>query len=140
MSAHRRRRLDGTVQACLGTLDNLRHPISHFIFLSQPASESERETAERNAQPATRGTVEMAAAKMVGEGRTGYWVGELNYSYSVDGDYYAGSLQMPAASEDKASEMAKRWRDRAVIVRYLPENPEKSVLVLEEQDADSQSA
>jgi hypothetical protein len=84
--------------------------------------------------PITFGNVEHAEPKMVGEGRTGYWVGELSYSYSVDGEYYAGVAQLPASSEDSAWASVKGWKDRRVRMRYLPSDPAKSVLVIDEQN------
>ena len=83
--------------------------------------------------PAAHGTVEHAAAKMVGEGRSGYWVGELSYSYSVDGEYFAGVAELPASSEETAWEAVKGWKDRKVTVRYMANSPGKSVLVIDEQ-------
>jgi hypothetical protein len=85
-----------------------------------------------------QGTVEHASPKhaspkMAGEGRTGYWIGELSYSYSVDGEYYAGVAQLPASSEDHASEVVRGWKDRKVQVRYMPRNRARSVLITNEQ-------
>jgi hypothetical protein len=42
--------------------------------------------------PYVYATVEHAEAKTIGEGKTAYWVGELAYSYIVDGEYYSGFL------------------------------------------------
>jgi Protein of unknown function (DUF3592) len=84
--------------------------------------------------PVTFGTVEHAEPKMVGEGRTGYWVGELSYSYSVDGEYYAGVAELSASSEDSAWDSVEGWKGRRIRVRYLPSDPAKSVLVIDEQD------
>jgi len=84
--------------------------------------------------PYTHGTVEHAEPKMVGEGRSGYWVGELAYSYSVGGEYYSGILQLPASSEDAAWDAVRGWKDRKVIVHYMPTAPSRSMLVMEEQD------
>jgi hypothetical protein len=97
-------------------------------------------SASRRAQtlasnwPIAQGTVEHASPKMVGEGRAGYWVGELSYSYSVDGDYHAGVAQLPASSEDNAYEAVRGWKDRKVQIRYEPGKPTRSILVLEEQE------
>ena len=83
--------------------------------------------------PVTQGTVEHAGATMAGEGRTGYWVGELSYSYSVDGEYYVGVTHLQASNEDAAYEAVRGWKDRKVRVHYMPSNPEHCVLVLDEQ-------
>lgn len=82
--------------------------------------------------PSADGTVEHASPKMVGEGRSGYWVGELSYSYSVAGDYYAGVAELPATGEESASRAVHGWKDRKVRVRYLPSDPARSVLIVDE--------
>lgn len=74
---------------------------------------------------------------MIGEGRTAYWVGELGYSYSVDGDYYSGFRYLPVSGGDQASRSVQGWKDRRVEVHYSPSNPAQSVLVIEEQDQPS---
>ena len=84
--------------------------------------------------PIAQGTVEHAGPKMVGEGRAGYWVGELSYSYSVNGDYHAGVAQLPATSEENAYEAIRGWKDHKVQIRYQPGNPARSVLVIGEQE------
>ena len=83
--------------------------------------------------PIAQGTIEHAGPKTIGEGRTAYWVGELSYSYSVDGEYYAGVAYLPASNEDDAYEATRGWKDRRVHVRVMPGKPERSVLVLKEQ-------
>lgn len=83
--------------------------------------------------PIAQGTIEHAAPKVIGEGRTAYWVGELSYSYSVNGEYYAGVAHLPAANEDAAYEATRGWKERKVQVRVMPGKPERSVLVLAEQ-------
>jgi hypothetical protein len=87
------------------------------------------------AWPTVQGTVEHATPKMEGEGRTGYWVGELSYSYSVDGEYYAGVAQLPARDEDAAYEAVRGWKDRKVSIRYALGRPSLSTLIFEEQSA-----
>jgi hypothetical protein len=83
--------------------------------------------------PIADGAVEHARPQMVGEGRSGYWVGELSYSYPVDGEYYAGVAQLPATSEETAWQAVSGWKDRRVRVRYMPGDPARSVLVVSEQ-------
>jgi hypothetical protein len=83
--------------------------------------------------PVALGTIEFAAPKMIGEGSNAYWVGELSYSYSVDGEYYAGVAHLPSSDEDDAYEAIRGWKHRKVHVRVMPAKPERSVLVLEEQ-------
>jgi hypothetical protein len=84
--------------------------------------------------PYAYGTVEHAEAKMIGDGKAAYWVGELAYSYTVDGEYYSGSHHLSAKGEDEAWEIVRGWKERRVTVHYLPARPSTSVLVMEEQD------
>jgi hypothetical protein len=79
--------------------------------------------------------VEHASPKMEREGRTGYWVGELSYSYSVDGEYYAGVAQLPARDEHAGHEAVRDWKDRKVSIRYAPGKLSLSTLIVEEQSA-----
>ena len=83
--------------------------------------------------PVVEGTIEHAGPKVMGEGHTAYWVGELSYSYSVDGEYYAGVAYLPASTEDVAYEATRKWRDRKVQIRVNPGKPEQSILELDEQ-------
>jgi len=84
--------------------------------------------------PYVYGTVEHAEPKMIGDGRTAHWIGELAFSYSVDGAYYSGFCPLPASGEDQAWNSVRGWKDRKVIVHYWPRNPSRSVLIVEEQD------
>jgi hypothetical protein len=74
---------------------------------------------------------------MIGEGRAAHWVGELSYSYSVDGNYFSGFYHSPASGEDRATRWVQGWKDRRVVVHYAPENPSQSVLIVEEQNQPS---
>ena len=87
--------------------------------------------------PYVYGTVEHEEPKMVGEGRTAHWVGELAYSYSVDGEYYSGFCYLPASGEDQALQSVQGWKNRRVIVHYGLTNPSHSAFVVDEQDQPS---
>ncbi len=82
--------------------------------------------------PCASGWVEWAAPKMVGEGRSAYWAGEITYSYSVSGEYYAGHFEFPSSGEDAAWKAVEGWKGRTVTIRYSPSDPSKSVLVVDE--------
>jgi Protein of unknown function (DUF3592) len=84
--------------------------------------------------PSASGWVEWAAPKMVGEGHTAYWAGEVTYSYSVRGEYYAGRFEFPASGEDAAWKAVEGWKGRSVVIRYSPSEPATSVLVVDEQN------
>jgi len=86
------------------------------------------------AWPTASGSIEWAAPEMLGDGESGQWVGKLTYSYSVRGEYYAGSFEFPASSESKAWGAVEGWKGRNVTVRYSPADPSKSVLVMAQQN------
>jgi len=62
--------------------------------------------------PYVYGTVEHAEPKMIGDGRTAHWIGELAFSYSVDGAYYSGFCHLPASGEDQAWNSVRGWRSQ----------------------------
>lgn len=61
------------------------------------------------------------------------WVGDLTYSYIVNGEYYSGFHRMRARSERRAEEKIAGWKGRMVVVRYCPDRPELSVLLKGDQ-------
>ena len=62
-----------------------------------------------------------------------FYTGEIGYSYSVDGSYYAGSLFRTFFREDSARRFVEELKDREVIVRYSPKRPRISRLLREDQ-------
>ena len=64
----------------------------------------------------------------------GGWVGELTYSYAVDGEYYSGFHHFWAASENDADSQVSGWKGQNVMIRYRPGNPSISKLRMEEQN------
>ena len=83
--------------------------------------------------PYVYGPVEHARPKLIGEGDSAYWVGELAYSYAVEGNYYSGFHDLPVRGEEQAWEAVDGWKDRRIIVHYLAGRPSVSALVIEEQ-------
>lgn len=61
------------------------------------------------------------------------WSVELTYSYVAAGEYYSGAYLLPPESEGEAAELAQRWKDRKLVVRYLPEDASKSVVLMKDQ-------
>jgi hypothetical protein len=62
------------------------------------------------------------------------WATDITYSYVVDGEYYSGFVSLPADDEAHAEGLALGWNDRAILVRYLPNSPTESTLLLEDQN------
>jgi hypothetical protein len=78
--------------------------------------------------PSTDGVVESAQPGFVTHGRSGYWVGELAYSYRADGEYYAGVYHLGASSEGEANAIVQGWKGRKVAVRYSPQDSSVSIM------------
>jgi hypothetical protein len=58
----------------------------------------------------------------------------LQYSYQVDGEYYAGYIILggPYTSHEDASAAARPWLGKKISVRYNPAQPHQSALLTED--------
>jgi hypothetical protein len=82
--------------------------------------------------PSVQGTVMWAKAR-IPAGNRGGWVGELTYSYVVEGEYYSGIHQLLARSERRAEELVEGWQGRSVVVRYSRRKSDNSLLLKDDQ-------
>lgn len=94
-----------------------------------------RDRMDRSAKswPQTSGRVEHTRATVVNNGNGDRLVGEVSYSYSANGDYYAGFLHFPARTEEQAERLAGAWKGLPLIVRYKANDPEVSHIIFDEQ-------
>jgi hypothetical protein len=83
--------------------------------------------------PIAQGTIEHVRARTLDQDEGKGWVGELAYSYSVNGEYFAGFHHFTARNESHANELIEGWKDRKVMVRYRMDQPGMSALLLDEQ-------
>jgi hypothetical protein len=91
--------------------------------------------------PRALGSVVGTQTKRSDEGSSwGNWSAELTYSYAVKGEYYSGVHLLPPESEDEATEVASRWRERNLVVRYSPSDISRSVVLVHDQTAGAISA
>ena len=74
-----------------------------------------------------------AKARTPNGDRSNRWVGELTYSYVVDGEYYSGFHHLNAFSERAAEELIEGWQGRSVMVRYSKRKPDISLLLKDDQ-------
>jgi hypothetical protein len=65
------------------------------------------------------------------------WQVELTFSYVANGEYYSGTSLLPPETEGEAAELARRWKDRKLLVRYFPEDASQSVVLMQDQAADT---
>ena len=79
--------------------------------------------------PQAEATVEFASvvrqARRRGSPR---FIGELAYSYSVQGCYYSGFCRRQFSTEKVAQEFVETFRGKTLPVRYKPDAPETSVM------------
>lgn len=56
------------------------------------------------------------------------WITAIEYSYQVNGEFYAGTYFLPSFYTDSgiASAEGKAWLGEKITIRYDPSNPEKS--------------
>jgi hypothetical protein len=63
-----------------------------------------------------------------------FWIAEVSYSYSVNGEYYSGEDKQRFATKRRAEEYARRFpREAVIFVRYNPGKPEVSLMRRDEQ-------
>jgi hypothetical protein len=87
--------------------------------------------------PMTNGTVEQRY--VAGEKRMA--IATIAYSYSVDGEYFAGFCEQAFPVEELAEKFIDRFpKDAKILVRYQPGKPSRSVLREEDQSLHSGSA
>lgn len=80
-----------------------------------------------------QGTVEFGNVE---ERHTRYknlYVGRLDYSYSVNGEYYSGFYEKIFVWESGANRFVDAMKKQAVFVRYKPNHPERSALLKDDQ-------
>jgi hypothetical protein len=85
--------------------------------------------------PSAQGTIISAQAQKSKGSYIGtwVWVGNLTYTYIVNGEYYSGFHRIRAHTERGAEEKVAGWKGRMVVVRYSPDKPDLSVLLKSDQ-------
>lgn len=62
------------------------------------------------------------------KGRTAAYVAELNYSYTIDGQYWSGQYVREFGGEDEAREFVRDLQGNPVDVAHNPHDPKRSTL------------
>jgi hypothetical protein len=110
-----------------------------IFWVARTLKKWRRRSLEREALdwPRTLGTVVGTQTKRSDEGDSGWniWSVELMYSYTATSEYYSGTHLLPPESEDEAAEVALRWKDQNLVVRYSPQDVSKSVVLMHDQTA-----
>ncbi len=78
--------------------------------------------------PLTKSVIEMVDVREVRRRKRRHYIGELAYSYSVQGEYYSGFCRCVFSSEKEARDFVETLRGEEIPVHYKPEAPEISLM------------
>ena len=89
----------------------------------------------RHAQswPSAQGTILSTQVQSSSDSPILPWAANITYTYVVNGEYYSGVHRIRTRSERRAEQKIAGWKDRMVVVRYSPDNPDLSVLLKSDQ-------
>ena len=62
-----------------------------------------------------------------------YYVARVDYSYSVNNEYYSGFFERVFLRENSADRFIRTLKDRMIFIRSHPDRPEKSALLQHDQ-------
>jgi Protein of unknown function (DUF3592) len=80
-----------------------------------------------------QGTVEFGSVEERHTRYKNFYIGRLDYSYSVNGEYYSGHLERTFVWEGSANKFVDGMKKQMVFVRYKPDRPERSALLRDDQ-------
>ena len=82
---------------------------------------------------ATQGRIEFGSVEERHARYLTYYVARLDYSYSVNNEYFSGYLEKVFIRESSADQFLAKMKGQVVIVRSNPRRPERSALLTEDQ-------
>lgn len=82
-----------------------------------------------------QGTVEFGSVEERSTRYKNLYIGRIDYSYSVNGEYYSGYLERVFIWEGSANRFVEGMKNQMVFVRYQLERPERSALLKQDQPA-----
>ena len=62
-----------------------------------------------------------------------YYVARIDYSYSVNNEYYSGYFERVFLRESSADKFVAGMKDQAIFVRSNPTRPERSAFLIQDQ-------
>jgi hypothetical protein len=83
--------------------------------------------------PTHQGTVEFGSVEERRVRHARYYIARIDYSYSVNGEYYSGSLMRAFFRERSADKFVDSLKGQMVFVRSHPNYPERSALLKQDQ-------
>ena len=81
----------------------------------------------------TQGPVEFGSVEERHIRYVTYYVARVDYSYSVNNDYYSGFFERVFLRESSADRFISTMKDRMIFIRSHPDCPEKSALLQHDQ-------
>jgi hypothetical protein len=88
-------------------------------------------TRKAQSWPSAQGTVISTSARLGQRGKR--WECALTYSYIANGEYYSGVHFIRARDENRADELASKWKGRSIMARYSPADHRISVVLNSDQ-------
>ena len=85
--------------------------------------------------PTCQGAVEFGSVEERHTRYKNFYIGRIDYSYSVNGEYYSGYLERTFVWEGSANKFVDGMKKQMVFVRYKQERPERSTLLKDDQPA-----
>ena len=83
--------------------------------------------------PTVQGTVEFVSVELRRTRNVSYYVARLDYSYSVNNEYYSGFLEKIFLRERSAEAFTEALKGQMVFIRSNPARPERSALLKDDQ-------
>ncbi len=80
-----------------------------------------------------QGTVEFGSVEERRARQVRYYVARVDYSYSVNGEYYSGYLEKLFFRENSADKFVASMKGQLVFVRSNPSHPDRSALLKQDQ-------
>jgi Protein of unknown function (DUF3592) len=80
-----------------------------------------------------QGTIEFGSVEQRRTRYGSYYVARIDYSYSVNGEYFSGYLERVFIWESSADKFVAAMKGHSVFVRSNPSHPERSALLKEDQ-------
>ena len=81
----------------------------------------------------SQGTVEFGSVQQIRVRYFSYYLARIDYSYSVNGEYFSGYLERTFLRESSADKFVATMKGQMIFVRSHPTRPERSALLKQDQ-------
>jgi hypothetical protein len=83
--------------------------------------------------PTTQGRIEFHSVVPYRTRYKDFYIARLDYSYSVNSEYYSGYFEKAFVMERSADKFVASMNEQMLFIRYKSERPEKSALFVQDQ-------